>query len=92
MPVSKVASLKGIRFQHTRGTAGLEIEEVVLEMDGVEVCKVTQHGSAGKKDVNNTYVLNIPKDAIGNNSCRLRAKVKSNGQGESYGTVIMIMK
>ena len=92
MPVSKAALLEGIRFQHTRGTAGLEIEEVILEMDGVEVCKVTQYGSTGKENVNNTYMLNIPKDAIGNNSCRLRAKVKSNGQGESYGTVIMIMK
>ena len=92
IPVSRIALLEGVRFQHIRGTAGLEIEEVILEMDGVEVCKVIQQGSTGKENVNNTYALNIPKDAIGNNSCRLRAKVKSNGQGESYGTVIMIMK
>lgn len=89
IPVNKIASLKGIRFQHIRGTAGVEIEEVILEMDGVEVCKIIQQGFTGKKNINNTYMLNIPKDATGNNSCRLRAKVKSNGQGESYGTVIM---
>lgn len=92
MPVSKAALLEGVRFQHTRGTAGLEIEEVVLEMDGVEICKVTQYGSTGLENVNNIYMLSIPKDAIGNNSCRLRAKVKSSGEGESYGTVMMIMK
>ena len=89
IPVNKIASLKGIRFQHIRGTAGVEIEEVILEMDGVEVCKIKQQGFTGKKNINNTYMLNIPKDATGNNSCRLRVKVKSNGQGESYGTVIM---
>ena len=77
MPVSKAALLEGVRFQHTRGTAGLEIEEVVLEMDGVEICKVTQYGSTGLENVNNIYMLSIPK---------------SSGEGESYGTVMMIMK
>ncbi len=92
LPADKAASLRGVRFLHTRGTAVLEIAEVILEMDGVEVCKVVQQGVAGRKSEGNTYLLNVPKDASGNNSCRLRAKVRCCGQGESYGTVLMIVK
>ena len=92
VPVSKLSSLKGVRFQYTRGGNKLEIAEVILEMDGVEVCKVEQRGFAGRDNLNNTYFLNIPNEALGNNSCRLRAKVRSEGKGESYGTVMMIMK
>ena len=92
VPVSKLSSLKGVRFQYTRGGNKLEIAEVILEMDGVEVCKVEQQGFAGRENLNNTYFLDVPKEALGNNSCRLRAKVRSEGKGESYGAVMMIMK
>lgn len=90
MPVSKALSLKGVRFQHTRGDGGLEIKRVIVEMDGVEVCRVTQQGFSGPENVSDTYALAIPQDAVGNNSCRLRAVVRSRGQGESYGAVVMV--
>lgn len=92
VPTSKISSLKGIRFQYTRGANKLEIAEVILEMDGVDVCKVNQYGSTGTVNINNTYILDIPDNATSNNSCRLRAKVKSDGVCESYGAVMMIMK
>ena len=92
VPVSKLSSLKGVRFQYTRGGNKLEIAEVILEMDGVEVCKVEQQGFAGRENLNNTYFLDVPKEALGNNSCRLRAKVRSEDKSESYGVVMMIMK
>lgn len=92
IPMDKIPSLKGIRFQYVRGGNKLEISEVILEMDGIEMCKVEQYGSTGSKDVNNVYFLNIPKDAKGNNSCRLCAKVKSTGDKGSYGNVLLILK
>lgn len=92
VPTSKLESLRGVRFQYTRGANKLEIAEVVLEMDGVDVCKVEQYGSTGSVNINNTYLLDIPVGATGNNSCRLRAKVRSDGDCESYGAVMMIMK
>ena len=92
VPMDKIPSLKGIRFQYIRGANKLEISEVVLEMDGTDICKVEQHGSTGGEDVNNIYFLNIPKGAKGNNSCRLRAKVKSDGNKDSYGRVLLILR
>ena len=61
-------------------------------MDGVEVCKVTRQGFVDRENKSNTYLLDIPKEALGNNSCRLRVKVKSGDKSESYGIVMMVMK
>ncbi len=90
IPADKARSLKGVRFQHIRGSAGLEICEVALEMDGVEAGRAVKHGHTGKNHVNNAYMLDVARDAVGNNSCRLRAKVRRSGDGDSYGTVLMI--
>lgn len=92
IPMEKVALLKGIRFQCTHSAIKLEIAEVILEMDGVEVCKGIWHGTVGRENISNTYMLDIPKDATGNNSCHLRVRVKSDNPSESYGKVMMIME
>ncbi|MDE5626941.1 MAG: alpha-N-acetylglucosaminidase, partial [Candidatus Amulumruptor sp.] len=90
IPSDKLKSLKGVRFQHMRGSAGLEIMEVIIETDGMETGRVAHHGHTGEKNVNNAYLLDITQDAVGNNSCRLKAKVRRSGEGDSYGTVVMI--
>lgn len=90
IPSDKLKSLKGVRFQHMRGNAGLEIMEVIIETDGMETGRVAHHGHTGEKNVNNAYLLDITQDAVGNNSCRLKARVRSSGEGDSYGTVVMI--
>lgn len=82
VPMDKISSLKGIRFLNTRKAVDLEIAEVILEMDGAEVCKGT--------NVDGIYMLNVPKNATGNNSCRLRVKVKSEAPDKSYGKVMMV--
>lgn len=89
IPVSKLPSLKGVRFQYVRGKNKLMIQDVILEMDGVEVCRTTHPGEAGGANVNNVYRFAVPQGATGNNACTLRAKVKSEG-GDSYGKILLI--
>lgn len=92
MPVNKLAILSGVQFQYVRGENKLMIEEVSLEMDGVVVCHVSHPGEAGPKSKDNFYKLTIPSGATGNNSCTLRAKVKSEGKQGSYGKIVLIKK
>ena len=92
MSVAKLSLLQGIRFQYVRGSNKLMIREVALDMDGVEVCRTTHDGEAGITSVANYYKLTIPVGVAGNNSCTIRAKVKSNGQCDSFGKVILVLK
>lgn len=92
VPVNKLTDLKGVRFQYVRGNNKLMIQEVTLEMDGVEVCRTTHDGETGIANINNVYRLSVPEGATGNNACTLRAKVKSDGSHDSYGKVILITK
>ncbi|MEG0646592.1 MAG: alpha-N-acetylglucosaminidase C-terminal domain-containing protein, partial [Bacteroides sp.] len=92
MPVAKLPLLQGVRFQYVRGANKLMIREVTLDMDGVEVCRTTHDGETGTANVANYYKLAIPAGATGNNSCTIRAKVKSDGQCDSFGKVILVLK
>ena len=90
IPVSKLPSLKGVRFQYAKGKNSMMIKEVVLETDGVEVCRDAHTGEAGETNTNNVYQLSIPHGSTGNNTCTLRAKVKSEGGNDSYGKILLI--
>lgn len=90
VPMDKLSTLRAVRFNYTKGSNKLEIDEVVLEIDGKEICRVKQHGETGVINRDNMYLLSIPKDFIGNNDCRLRAKVRSDGKAESYGKVVLV--
>ena len=92
VPVNKLASLTGVEFQYVRGKNKLMINEVVLELDGTAVCRTSHPGETGLENKGNFYKLTIPSGATGNNSCILRAKVKSDGQHDSYGKVILLSK
>lgn len=89
--VSKLSDLKGIRFQYVRGENKLMIQEVALFMDGIEVCRTVHNGETGTVNLNNFFKLTIPSNATGNNSCVLRAKVKSDGKHDSYGKVMLLV-
>ena len=91
IPVDKLSALKGVCFEYTHGANKLEIAEINLEMDGTDVCRVQQAGETGLVNIDNSYKFTIPENATGNNSCRLRAKVKSDGKRDSYGIVLMIL-
>lgn len=92
VPAARLSRTKGVCFKQTRGTGGMEISEVVLEMDGVEVCRVSQPQKVDSTHPTCTYQLNIPQHAQGNNSCRLRVKLKSTASGESFGIVSLVAK
>lgn len=92
MPVNKLAALAGVQFQYVRGSNKLMIKEVSLEMDGVIVCTETHPGETGIESRDNFYKLTIPAGATGNNSCTLRAIVKSDGDHDSYGKILLILK
>lgn len=79
-----------IRFSFTRGDNKLEIDQVKIEMDGKIVVAIKQQGSTGTNHVNNLYRIQLPKDARGNNSCRIIARVRSDGKAHSYGNVELI--
>lgn len=92
IPVNKLSSLLGVRFQYVRGSNKLMIREVSLEMDGKIVCHVSHLGETGTVDKDNFYKLSALTEATGNNSCVLRATVKSDGSNDSYGKVLLISK
>lgn len=91
-PAEKLASLGGVVFQYTQGHNKLEIAEVTLELDGKAVCRVAHPGETGLVNARNTYLFTVPDGVTANNSCRLRAKVRSDGRRDSYGAVFMVSK
>lgn len=90
IPAHKLVSLKGVIFQYIRGANKLDIEEVTLLADGKEVCKTKQAGTTGIVNRNNYFKLNIPSGTTANNSCFIRAKVRSDGQADSFGNIRLI--
>lgn len=90
IPVDKLKGLQGVRFNYLRGQNRLMIKEVILEADGTEVCRIKQDGETGLTNRNNDYRLSVPASVQGNNGCRLRAIVKSDGPHDSYGQVLLI--
>lgn len=59
-------------------------------MDGNTVADIQQNGTTGIENINNVYRFRIPQDAQGNNSCRIIARVRSDGQADSRGNVELI--
>ena len=92
IPVKKLTSLQGVRFEYVRGENKLMIQEVKLDMDGITICHISQPGETGIENRDNFYKLSIPPGATGNNSCVLRAKVKSDGNHNSYGKIILVSR
>lgn len=90
IPASKLSTLKGILFQYVRGSHRLDICEVTLIADGKEICKITQNGTTGIDNRNNFFKLTVPLGTTGNNTCLIRAKIKSVPGTDSYGNVQMI--
>ncbi|MDO5463033.1 MAG: alpha-N-acetylglucosaminidase TIM-barrel domain-containing protein [bacterium] len=80
-------SSKQVRFRYTKGNHGLDIEQVVIEMDGVDVQTINAKGFTGIQSRGNVFKLEIPAEATGNNGCHIRARVRGSGGNNSYGTV-----
>ena len=90
LPVSVLKDRRGVRFEYVRGAHRLDIQAVMLVLDGKEVSKDKHDGYSGTSHVKNYYKFTIPDDITGNNECILRAFVRSNGGTDSYGKVLII--
>ena len=60
--------------------------------DGVDVVVDEHNGSTGITHANNFYSLAVPAGTQANNSCTLRATVRSDGGTDSTGMVVMKLK
>ena len=92
VPVSELKGLKGVSFRWVRGSEKLEIQKVMLEVDGQVVATVDRFGETGIRNSGNDYRLDLPEDLGGNNGVVLRAIVRSTDSCQSYGKVVMIHK
>lgn len=92
LPVSALRGLRGVCFKWVRGGEKLEINKVILEVDGIEVARNEHFGETGLKNIDNVYRLNLPADLGGNNGVTLRATVRSTADCQSFGQVILISK
>lgn len=90
VPSATLKAAKRLRFRYVKGLHRLDIARVTVEMDGVAVQTLEPNGYAGVPSRNNVCTLNLPANATGNNSCRIRAKVRGNGGNDSYGSVELL--
>lgn len=90
LPASKLRTLRGVVFQYTRGANKLEIEEVSVEADGQVIARERHPGETGLVNRNNAYLFRKSLHAPANNSCHIRAKVRSDGTCDSYGRVLIL--
>lgn len=90
VPVADLKRAQAIRFDFIRGHHRLDISQVSIEMDGIIVADIQQNGSTGDNDINNTYALKLPQHLQGNNSCIIKASVRTAGGNDSFGNVELI--
>ena len=90
LPATELATLKGIRFNYTRGKHRLEIRKVSIIADGNVAAIDTHLGIAGTPSKKSFYKLKVPTGTKGNNECYIQAEVRSDGGSDSYGQVELI--
>lgn len=91
-PAGKLAELEGVTFTYTAGAHRLDIRRAAIVADGVDVVVDEHNGSTGITHANNFYSLAVPAGTQANNSCTLRATVRSDGGTDSTGMVVMKLK
>jgi len=89
-PVEQLKKLKGIAFVYRKGNHRLVIQSVALVADGKEVAIEKHTGKTGSSSENNLYKLKLPKKIQANNSCKIRAVIRSEGGNNSYGDILMV--
>lgn len=91
-PVSsnQLRRMKAIKFQYLQGSDKLMIHRVEIVADGNTIVSLAQEGETGLQDRNNIYLVDLPKDIMGNNECLVRAVVSSSNNGDSNGVVQLI--
>jgi len=90
LPESELKKLKGIAFVFTKGNHLLEIQSVAIIADGQQVGVDKHLGSTGDKSKNNLYTIKLPINLQANNSCKIRAIIRSKGGTTSNGDILAV--
>lgn len=91
IPSDIIHKVKSVVFDYVKGSQRLEMKSITIEMDGKNVCTIDQEGMTGLEDKNNIYNVTIPAEATGNNSCKLKATIRSTNSCDSFGNVEVIL-
>ena len=83
---------RAVRCTYNRGNQRLEIGEIKVIMDGSVVAKTKSGGYAGKPSHGNELPIKITDPSIGNNGCSIVIKARILNDGNSYGTVELLMR
>ncbi len=89
-PAAELKSLKGIAFVFSKGNHRLEIKSVAIIADGNQIAIDEHTGSTGNSHSNNLYTFKLPKNVQANNSCKIRAVIRSAGGTNSNGDIILV--
>ncbi len=88
----QLKSLLGVKFIYKKGNHRLDIKYVEIVADGKIVAREKHFGYAGIPAKDNVYFLKVPEKVSANNSCSIRAMIRSNGGNNSFGKVVLINK
>jgi alpha-N-acetylglucosaminidase len=86
VPMNLLESLAGVHFIYESGYSHMEIRSATLIGDGKELAVDSHLGRTGGTNVNNFFALKLPAEVKVNNSCILRAEVRS-PTASCYGSV-----
>ena len=88
LPVAKAKRLKEVRLLQTRGDGKITLDNLNLEMDGIN------YGPTSTKILPDGTIccyFNVPASATGNNACRLTAKISREPGKSSFGKVSIVL-
>lgn len=87
LPAAKAKVLKEVHLRQTRGQSPAKLDKLTLEMDGLSY---TESGRTVAADGMIICKFDVPAEATGNNSCRLRAVVSREGDSKSHGMISIV--
>jgi alpha-N-acetylglucosaminidase len=91
IPAAELQGLRGFSFRWEHGSEKLEISKVSIDIDGKTVATEEHYGETGIRNKGNDYRLTLPQ-SLGDGNVTLRATVRTTGNRQSYGQVLMVNK
>ncbi|MBR3373487.1 MAG: hypothetical protein IKG75_05740 [Bacteroidaceae bacterium] len=91
IPAAELQGLRGFSFRWEHGSEKLEISKVSIDIDGKTVATEEHYGETGIRNKGNDYRLTLPQ-SLGDGNMTLRATVRTTGNRQSYGQVLMVNK
>lgn len=92
LTIDQFGKLKGVKFLFTKGNHRLLIRYAAVVADGKVIADDRHDGLTGDHHVANDYHFKIPTGSQANNSCVLRAEVRTEGGEVSNGKMLLLDK